>query len=100
MTVYNYISRMQVALLVLISTYVWNQGQATPMVGDTKSLPSKYSAQLFYCGVPGKIQLLQIPETCEDRSAEFERERLRETYVLSPRKLKKTSGVILSGYSF
>ena len=41
MTVYNYISRMQVALLVLISTYVWNQGQANPMVGDTKPLPSK-----------------------------------------------------------
>ena len=70
-TVYNYISRMQVALLVLISTYVWNQGQANPMVGDTKPLPSKYSAQLFDCGVLGKIQTLQSPETCEDRSAEF-----------------------------
>ena len=27
-TVYKYISRMKVALLMLISTYVWNQGQA------------------------------------------------------------------------
>ena len=94
MTVYNYISRMQVVLLALISTYVWNQGQANPRGGDTKPLTSKYSAQLFDCGVLGKIQTLQIPETCEDRSAELERETLRETYVLSPRKLKKTSGVM------
>ena len=93
-TVYKHISRMKVALLVLIWTYVWNQGQENPMVGDNKPLPSKYSAQLFDCGVPGKIQTLQIPETCEDRSAELERETLRETYVLSPRKLKKTSGVM------
>ena len=82
------------ALLVLISTYVWNQGQANPLVGDFKPLLSKYSAQLFDCGLPRKIQTLQIPETCEDRSAELERETLRETYVLSPRKLKKTSGVM------
>ena len=80
-SVYNYISRMKVALLVMISTYVWNQGQANPMVGDKKPLPSKYSAQLFDCGVPGKIQLLQIPETCEDGSTEIEREILRETYA-------------------
>ena len=85
---------MKVALLMMISTYVWNLGQANPMAGDKKPLPSKYSAQLFDCGVPGKIQLLQIPETCEDRSTEIEREILRETYVLSPRKLKKTSGVM------
>ena len=74
---------MKVALLVMISTYVWNQGQANPMVGDKKLLPSKYSAQLLDCGVPRKIQLLQIPETCEDRSVEIEREILRETYVLN-----------------
>ena len=41
--------------------------------------------------MPGKIQLLQIPETCEDESTEMKRGVLRETYVLSPRKLKKTS---------
>ena len=85
---------MQVVLITLISTYVWNQGQANPQGGDTKPLPSKYSAQLFDSGVPGKIQLLQIPETCEDESTEMKRGVLRETYVLSPRKLKKTSGVM------
>ena len=92
--VYNYISIMQGALIVLISTYVWNQGQASPLVGDNQPLPSKYSVQLFDCGVPGKIQMLQIPETCEDKSTERERAQLRETYVLSPRKLKKTTGVM------
>ena len=56
-------------------------------------MPSEYSAQLFNCGVPGKIQLLQIPETCEERSEEGEKATLRETFVMSPRKLKKTSGV-------
>ena len=93
-SVSNYISRMQGALLVLISAYVWNQGQASPLVGDNQPLPSKYSVQLFDCGVPGKIQMLQIPETCEDKSTERERAQLRETYVLSPRKLKKTTGVM------
>ena len=78
----------------MISTYVWNLGQTNPMAGIKEPLPSKYSAQLFDCGVPGKIQLLQIPETCEDRSAEIERDTLRETYILSPRKLKKTLGVM------
>ena len=92
--VYNYISIMQGALIVLISTYVWNQGQASPLVGDNQPLPSKYSVQLFDCGVPGKIQMLQILETCEDKSPEGERAQLRETYVLSPRKLKKTTGVM------
>ena len=93
-TVHHWISKMKVALIVMISTYVWNLGQANPLVGDKEPLLSKYSVQLFDCGVPGKIQLLQIPETCEDRSTEIEREILRETYVLSPRKLKKTSGVM------
>ena len=51
-------------------------------------LSSKYSAQLFDCGVPGKIL-----ETCEEKSEEGEKATLWETYVLSPRKLKKTSGV-------
>ena len=79
-SVYNYISR-KVVLIALISTYVWNQEQANPQGGDSKPFPSKYSAQLFDCGGPGKIQTLQIPETCEDSSAELEREALRETYV-------------------
>ena len=77
-----------------ISSYIWNLGQTNPTVGNKKPFPSKYSEQLFDCGVPGKIQLLQIPETCEDELTEMKRGVLRETYVLSPRKLKKTSGVM------
>ena len=91
--VYNWISRMKVALIAMISTYVWNLGQTKPMVGIKEPLQSKYYAQLSDCGMPGKIQLLQIPETFEDRSAEVEKDTLRATFFLSPRKLKKTSGV-------
>ena len=32
--------------------------------------PSNLKAQLFDCGVPGKIQVLQIPETCSEDSNE------------------------------
>ena len=78
---------------MMISTYVWSLGQTNPMDKIREPLPSKYSAQLFDCKVPGNIQLLQIPETCEERSEEGEKATLWETYVLSPRKLKKTSGV-------
>ena len=78
---------------MMISIYIWSLGQTNPMDKIREPLPSKYSAQLFDCGVPGKIQLLQIPETCEERSEEGEKATLQETYVLSPRKLKKTFGV-------
>ena len=91
--VYHWISKMKGALIMMISIYIWSLGQTNPMDKIREPLPSKYSAQLFDCGVPGKIQLLQIPETCEERSEEGEKATLRETYVLSPRKLKKTSGV-------
>ena len=67
--------------------------KSTPVMTDKQQRPSKHTAQLFDCGVPGKIQLLQIPETCDEGSKEGEMATLRETYVLSPRKLKKTSGV-------
>ena len=47
--------------------------------------------QLFDCGVPGKIQLLQIHETCDGASTDGKMATLQETYVLSPRKLIKKS---------
>ena len=81
---------MKRVLIVMISLYIWNMGQTNPTVGNKEPFPSKYSAQLLDCGVQGKIQLLQIPETCEDESTEMKRGVLRETNVLSPRKLKKT----------
>ena len=61
--------------------------ESTPMMLNKEQRPSKYTAQLFDCGVPGKIQLLQIPETCDEGSKEGEMATLRETYVLIPRKL-------------
>ena len=92
-TVFNLILRMQAVILILISTCIWGMMESTPMVLNKEQRPSMYTAQLFDCGVPGKIQLLQIPETCDEGSKEGEMATLRETYVLIPRKLKKTSGV-------
>ena len=60
---------------------------------NNEKRPSKYKAQLFDCEVPGKIQVLQIPEKCREDSNERDTGPLRRTYVLSPRKLKRTSGV-------
>ena len=92
-TVFSLISRIQAMVLMLISTCIWGMMEFTPMLLNKEQRPSKYTAQLFDCGVPGKIQLLQIPETCDEGSKEGEMAPLKETYVLSPRKLKKTSGV-------
>ena len=61
----------------MISTYVWNLGQTNLMAGIDEPLPSKYTAQLYDCGVLGKIQLLQ------ETSKEGEMAVLRETYVLT-----------------
>ena len=65
--------------------------KSTFVMTDKDQQPSKYTAQLFDCGVPGKIQSLQIPETCDGASKEGEMATLRETYVLSPRKLIEKS---------
>ena len=48
---------------------------------------------MFDFGVPGKIQVLQIPEKCCEDSNKEGMGLLRRTYVLSPRKVKSTSGV-------
>ena len=92
-TVFNLILRMQAVVCMLISTCILSMMESTPMVLNKEQRPSKYTAQLFDCGISGKIQLLQIPETCDEGSKEGEMAPLRETYVLSRRKLKKTSGV-------
>ena len=42
--------------------------KSTPKMPSKELRPSKYKAQLFDCGVVGKIQVLQIPETCDEDS--------------------------------
>ena len=81
---------MQAVVLILIPICLWGMRKLTPVMTDKEQRPSKCTAQLFDWGVPGKIQLLQIPETCYDGSKEGEMALLQETYVLSHRKLKKT----------
>ena len=92
-TVFNLLLRMQAVILILISTCLLGMMKSTPVTTDKDPRPSKYTAQLFDCWVPGKIQLLQIPKTCDEASKEGEMAILQETYVLSPRKLKNTSGM-------
>ena len=92
-TVFILILRMQTVVFMLVSTCIWGMMESTPIVLNKEQRPSKYTAQLFDCGVSGKIQLLQIPEIYNEGLKEGEMAPLRETYVLSPRKLKKTYGV-------
>ena len=92
-TVFKLILRMQDLVFLLISTCIWSMKKSTPMVLNKEQKPIKYTAQLFDCGVSGKIQLLQILETCDEGSKEGEMALLRETYILSPKKLKKTLSV-------
>ena len=85
-TVFNLLSSMHTIVLLFISTGLWGLLKSTPVITDKGPRPSKYTAQLFDCGVLGKIQLFQIPETCNEASKEREMAVLQETYVLSPRK--------------
>ena len=97
-TVFILILRMQTVVFMLVSTCIWGMMESTPIVLNKEQRPSKYTSQLFDCGVPGKIQLLQIPETCHEGSKEGEMAPLRETYVLSPRK-QENFGCELSCFS-
>ena len=85
-TVFNLLSSMHTIVLLFIYTGLWGLLKSIPVITDMDPRPSKYTAQLFNCGVPGKIQLFQIPETCNEASKEREMAVLQETYVLSPRK--------------
>ena len=71
-TVFSLLWRMQAVVLILISTCLWGTSKSTPVMMDKDPWPSKYTAQRFDCGVPGKIQLLQIPETCDGNPKEGE----------------------------
>ena len=84
-TVFNLLSSTHTIVLLLIYTGLWGLLKSTPVIMDKDPRPSKYTAQLFDCRVPGKIQLFQIPKTCDEASKEREMAVLQETYVLSPR---------------
>ena len=98
-TVFKLVLRMQDVVFLLISTCIWSMMEFTSMMLNKEQRTSKYTAQMIDCGVPGKIQLLQIPETCEGASKEGEMATLRKTYVLSHRKLieKRQAGCLQGG---
>ena len=85
--------RMKTWVQILITACILSMVSLVPTLTNKEKRPSKYKAQLFDWGVPGKIQVLQIPEKCSEDSNEGGTDPLRRTYVLSPRKLKRTSGV-------
>ena len=78
---------------MIISTCIWSMMESTPMMLNKEQKPSKYTEQLFDCGVQGKIQLLQIPETCDEGSEEGEINR-QVTAVKSPPMVKHQEGEI------
>ena len=82
-TVFNLVLRMQDMVFMLISTCIWSMMESTLMMLNKEQKPSKYTEQLFDCGVQGKIQLLQILETCDEGSEEGEIN-CRVTAVKSP----------------
>ena len=84
-TVYKHISRMKVALLVLISTYVWNQGQANPRVGDNKPLQNT-----------SRIQTLQIPETRDNRISSAARSPLTQGSCVSSESVFQVDSQVIS----
>ena len=92
-SVFKLTLRMQAVILMLVSACILSMVNSIPMILSKEKRLSKNKAQLFDCRVPGKMQVLQIPETCSEDSNGGEATLLRKTYVLSPRKLKKTSGV-------
>ena len=61
--VFKLTSRMQAVILMLVSACILSMVNSIPTILSKEQRPSKYKAQLFDCGVPGKIQVLQIPET-------------------------------------
>ena len=61
---------------------------SVPTLASKEMRPSKYKAELFYCRIQGRIQVLQIAEKCSNKSSKGGKGKLSRTYVLSPRKLK------------
>ena len=87
---------MQVVIPMLVSACILSMVNSVPTTLSYEQRPNKYKAQLFDCGVPGKIQVLKVPETYREDSNKVGTNPLRKTYVLSPKKLKKASGVCLA----
>ena len=69
-SVFNLTSRMQAEIHMLVAACILSLVSSVPTILSKEQRPSKYKAQLFDCGVPGKIQVLQIPETCSEDSNE------------------------------
>ena len=77
-SVFKLILRMQAVILMLISACILIMVKSTPTILSEELRPSNYKAQLFDCRVPGKIQVLQIPETCNEDSEGGEATLLRK----------------------
>ena len=88
-SVYKLTSRMQAGEHMLVAACIMSMVSLVLILLSKEQRPSKYKAQLCDWGVPGKIKVLQIPETCSEDSNEGGTGPLRRTYFQSPRKVKK-----------
>ena len=69
-SVFKLTLRMQAWVQILIAACILSMVSSVPTLTHKDRRPSKYKAILFDCGVPGKIQVLQIPERCSEDSNE------------------------------
>ena len=61
-SVFKLTSRMQAGIHKPVTTCILSMVSSVPTILSKEQRTSKYKAQLFDCGVPRKIQVLQIPE--------------------------------------
>ena len=80
-SVFKLTLRMQAGIHMLVAACRLSMVSSVRTLMNKKQRPSKYKAQLFDCGVPGKIQVLQISETSSGDSNEGGTGPLRRTYV-------------------
>ena len=74
---------MKLWLQLLIVAYILSMVNSVHTFVSKGRRPSKYKAQMFYYGVPEKIQALQIPEKCSNKSSKGGKGKMSSTYVLS-----------------
>ena len=67
-SVFKLTSRVQAGIHMLVAACIMSMVSSVPTILSKEERPSKYKAQLFDFGIPGKIQVLQIPETCSEDS--------------------------------
>ena len=83
-SVFKLMSRMQTRMQVLIAACILRMVSSVPTLAMREQRPSKYKAQMFDCGVPGKIQGL-LSEKCSNEFSKGWKGNLLRNPVLNPK---------------